>query len=912
MALPNGQILEKRYRIENLLARGGMGAIYRAFDTNLNIPVALKENYFKTPQSIAQFQQEAQILARLHHPNLPRVIQHFSFQSNQYLVMDFIDGQDLWDIIKAKGQPLPEVDALRYIIQVCDAVDYLHRQRPPIIHRDIKPQNIKITSQGQAVLVDFGIAKVAEDGGHTHTGAQGVTPGFSPPEQYSGEGTSPASDTYSLGATLYALLTGKKPPHSVSLLVDQAKFKPPDEINTKLSRQVSQAVMQAMKLKIVDRPASVKDWQGELLSILDTPTQPGQPVDEETLHGMSASPGWLIGPGQLRYRIKPGLQTIGRASSCDVPIQDRRASRQHASVNFDGHTCTVSDAGSANGTFVNNQPVGGAGRVLKEGDRIRIADTTLLFSLTPQPGSVGMAPIVQPVDELAGTVALPDSFPSSGHVIPVAPPPSAPVLVQPTSATPAAPVAAARQNGMPVWVWLGLGVIMLLVVLIVGGTLFLFQQEQVTHDRATAAAMVATQQASTAAALADELKATAVAVSPTETAAGTATPTLEPTSTLEPTPIPTVTPSPKSGQEEVVIVADTPTIPPPTQTFTPTSSPSPNPTATPTVFPSHTPVTAAPLGTFQDFEAENSWKRGDEPNGEFYRSAQQVYSGNYSGQLDYNFTTSANDYVVFLQSRALAGTPKSISAQVYGDGAGHFLNVWIQDAQGQTWQMSFGQVKHRGWQEMTAILSPGQKWPSGHISGPNNGQIDYPITFQGLVLDDGSDDFNGRGTIYIDSLASRSDIVTPQAPSGPTVTAPSSGQTPLPASGLYKLAVGSQHLYEPWGAPVGGDICAAFRNGSFNDKIQMKGFNIELSLTNYSTRKVEDDWQPEFITAKGRSVQVCYYGYAGSGPQPGATSYVTFFTIVEPDDYVREVLLEVNGEQLQLCLTLSGAEVSCQ
>ena len=235
MTLSPGTMLENRYRIEQPLAQGGMGAIYQAFDTNLDIPVAIKENFFRTPQSISQFQKEAQILARLHHPNLPRVIQHFSYEGSQYLVMDFVEGQDLWEMVQQREQPLNERQALDYLTQVCDAVEYLHRQRPPIIHRDIKPQNIKITPMGQAVLVDFGIAKVAGDDSQTQTGAQGVTPGFSPPEQYSGEGTVPASDVYSLGATLYAVLTGQKPPHSVSLLVDQSKFKPPTAINRNLS-----------------------------------------------------------------------------------------------------------------------------------------------------------------------------------------------------------------------------------------------------------------------------------------------------------------------------------------------------------------------------------------------------------------------------------------------------------------------------------------------------------------------------------------------------------------------------------------------------------------------------------------------------------------------------------------------------
>ncbi|MBN1994381.1 MAG: serine/threonine protein kinase [Anaerolineae bacterium] len=272
MPLPEDTILESRYRIDRLLAHGGMGAVYKGFDTNLLVPVAIKENFLQTPQSIRQFEQEALILARLHHPALPRVTHHFHFEGQQYLVMDFVEGEDLWEIVKKQGYPLNEGEALEFIIQVCQAMSYLHRQNPPIIHRDIKPQNIKVTPEGQAVLVDFGIAKQAEADSHTSTGARGVTPGFSPPEQYSGVGTTPASDIYSLGATLYAILTGKRPPDSVSLLVNRAKFEPPNKINPKLSAQVCQAIGHAMQPQPADRPQAVIAWQKELEAILAAST----------------------------------------------------------------------------------------------------------------------------------------------------------------------------------------------------------------------------------------------------------------------------------------------------------------------------------------------------------------------------------------------------------------------------------------------------------------------------------------------------------------------------------------------------------------------------------------------------------------------------------------------------------------
>jgi hypothetical protein len=107
---------------------------------------------------------------------------------------------------------------------------------------------------------------------------------------------------------------------------------------------------------------------------------------------------------------------------------------------------------------------------------------------------------------------------------------------------------------------------------------------------------------------------------------------------------------------------------------------------------------------------------------------------------------------VFLQTHLLGGQPNQLSAWVYGDGSKHYLNVWIKDAKGETWQFPLGQVKHTGWQQMIAWLDPGASWPAGHIDGPSNGAVDYPIDFRGLVLDDVPDSYTGSGAIYIDDL----------------------------------------------------------------------------------------------------------------------------------------------------------------
>jgi serine/threonine protein kinase len=306
LSLAAGIILEERYRIEALISQGGMGAVYRGYDLKLDISLAIKENFFQTPESIRQFEQEARILARLHHPNLPRVIDHFSFDGRQYLVMDYIEGSDLWELFLKQHSPLDEQEAIGYILQICRAISYLHQQKPPIIHRDIKPQNIKITPEGRAVLVDFGIAKVAEFDSQTQTGAQAVTPGFSPPEQYGRMGTTPASDIYSLGATLYAVLTGQTPPDSISLMAGGAKFTPPDVLNAKLSRQVSRAIEHAMRARREERPQSAESWHSELEAIQSDPaTVQISPEDDA--------------PTMLSPALRTALQNSERAATSTYP-----------------------------------------------------------------------------------------------------------------------------------------------------------------------------------------------------------------------------------------------------------------------------------------------------------------------------------------------------------------------------------------------------------------------------------------------------------------------------------------------------------------------------------------------------------------------------------------------------------------
>jgi serine/threonine-protein kinase len=216
MPLQPSDILNQRYRIEGQLGKGGMGAVYLAHDMTLDIKVAVKENLNLNPESERQFRREARLLATLRHPNLPRVTDHFILEDRQYLVMDYIEGVDL--SARVARQPATIDEVIDWGAAIADALYYLHTRQPPIIHRDIKPANLKLQADGRVVLVDFGIAKVF-DQAQTTTGARGLTPGFSPPEQYGGQRTDSRSDQYALAATLYSLITNKRPTDSIQRML---------------------------------------------------------------------------------------------------------------------------------------------------------------------------------------------------------------------------------------------------------------------------------------------------------------------------------------------------------------------------------------------------------------------------------------------------------------------------------------------------------------------------------------------------------------------------------------------------------------------------------------------------------------------------------------------------------------------
>ncbi len=267
-----GTVLHQRYKILAPVGQGGMGAVYRAEDLRLEGRIcALKEvrpDPDATPEALAQaqeqFRREAFTLARLDHPNLPKVSDTFTADQREYLVMDFVDGRDLRQLMEEKrrlGKFLDEQRVLRWAGQLCDALEYLHCQDPPVLHRDIKPANIKLTPGRLIKLVDFGLVKLlATDDARTVTVLQGRgTVAYTPLEQYGGDTghTDVRSDIYSLGATLYHLLTNEPPADAKRRFLNPDALAPPRAINPHISPATERAILAAIAMHPSQRPPTV-------------------------------------------------------------------------------------------------------------------------------------------------------------------------------------------------------------------------------------------------------------------------------------------------------------------------------------------------------------------------------------------------------------------------------------------------------------------------------------------------------------------------------------------------------------------------------------------------------------------------------------------------------------------------------
>lgn len=267
--LKEGMILQERYLILEKIGQGGMGAVYKARDKRLNNFVALKQIIVSGERLKKAFRQEAQLLAKLRHPSLPTVIDYFTELDSQFLVMEFIDGETLSQLLSKRGKPFDLPQVISWFEQLLEALNYLHSHNPPIIHRDIKPNNLKLTKNKQIVLLDFGLAKgLSKTSDATNSNIEssiaGYTPHYAPLEQINGLGTDCRSDIYSTAATIYHLATNSKPPDATSRAIAILNREPDplkivNLLNPDINHAFAQLLSDCLSQNINQRPTSVKN-----------------------------------------------------------------------------------------------------------------------------------------------------------------------------------------------------------------------------------------------------------------------------------------------------------------------------------------------------------------------------------------------------------------------------------------------------------------------------------------------------------------------------------------------------------------------------------------------------------------------------------------------------------------------------
>ncbi len=264
--LPPHTVLQGRYEVLAVQGVGGMGAVYRARDLRFAAVekiVAVKEMTNTAPDprlrriSIQNFEREANILASVSHPAIPKIFDYFSEGNRSYLVMEFIEGQNLETILDERKQPFSPEEAVEWGLQLCDVLATLHSHQPPVIFRDMKPGNLILRPDGRLMLIDFGIAKVFE---HGQRGTMIGTEGYSPPEQYRGI-AEPRGDIYALGATLHHLLTGRDPRLEPPFTFHE---RPIRLFNPSVTKELEAAIMKALAYDVQDRYGSVVEFAAAL------------------------------------------------------------------------------------------------------------------------------------------------------------------------------------------------------------------------------------------------------------------------------------------------------------------------------------------------------------------------------------------------------------------------------------------------------------------------------------------------------------------------------------------------------------------------------------------------------------------------------------------------------------------------
>lgn len=436
--LSPGTLLADRYKILRRIGGGGMGSVYLAEDQNLaNRLVAVKEmvemfaDESARGKAIEDFKRESELLARLDHPAIPTIYQYFldAGRGRYYLVMKYIEGGDLARRQEELGGKVDEMTVCQWGIEICDVFEYIHSQNPPIIYRDLKPANLMLDSRNRVMLVDFGIARFVAP---TQKGVTAIgTMGYAPPELFSGK-VEPASDIYSLGATMFHLLTGQDPQDKPLLIFDFTKNPKPRQINPAITVEMETLICRAVEDKPEKRWKTAREFGHELKRHLrklhqmmpaDAPPvsieMPIPSIIRNCIHcghemalddvfcafcgqkqtKKSTAKLIVVGTTEMSAQFnlnEDGESLIGRVDpnrgirpEVDLSRYDpaARVSRRHAKIIAQNSQFFLEDLGSANGTFVKG--VGGQIRLpqgkphaLASGDEVRLGETTLKFVVT--------------------------------------------------------------------------------------------------------------------------------------------------------------------------------------------------------------------------------------------------------------------------------------------------------------------------------------------------------------------------------------------------------------------------------------------------------------------------------------------------------------------------------------------------
>jgi tRNA A-37 threonylcarbamoyl transferase component Bud32 len=775
-----------QFQIVEQIGKGGMAIVYKAYQASLQRHVAIKVLSPKLSDDmdlVKRFLREATSAGNLRHPNVLIIHDVGSEGDIHYIVSELLEGMTLARLLQEEGALAP--DRIANIVgQIASALDYAHSRG--YIHRDIKPSNIMVdpARNDHVTLMDFGLVQAPGGSRITRTGFIMGTPDYMSPEQAKGDAIDRRTDIYSLGVTVYHMLTGEVPfakstPHAVLLA---HIMEDPPSMSTS-SVEISSEVEAVVRKSMAKDPNDRYEWAGELASDLDlavtSPTTftappirpsmypqtpatmargaPGGPYGQTPPPGPPGAPYAQTPPGGVTpypqtppggvtpylqtpppgYAQTPYTQPVAKRPGWLWPVIGLTSFALLAALVVAGILLwprigpqILGQATPTTSAMVATATPTAAPKVvrfevdpreIRQGESVTIRwQVSGVSAVTIQPSVRESASPSGEMQHKPGETTMYKLVFEGGESqeveVVVNPAPGAPQIeyfrVEPTEQIPGGEVTLSwKVTGETTKIELSQG--------------FSTVPGQKTEDQVTVVVDRTTRfvlNAYNGELLTSETQEVKI-VDPTAT----------PTEAPEPTETPTATPTEEPP-------TPTPTTAPPT----PTSPPQPQATAT--------PRPAAP-GVVQSFEQWATWTRGEQPYGEFSQSTEQVKSGSYSAKLayDYGGATSQNDFVVFYSRKDVGGQPNMLSAWVYGDQSGHYFNVWIQDAEEQVWSVHLGQITFSGWKQLSGAIDPNRPWPSGKVFGTDNGKIDYPIKFFGVVLD--RVDGPRTGAIYLDDIA---------------------------------------------------------------------------------------------------------------------------------------------------------------